>query len=105
LTPRPGKSLPSIEEIVHEEIAKLQSDPVEDWEIERARMAERRFQVKNAEAYLDRATSLAEAAVIFGDANLVNKSATVSKSDVMRVARKYFTDSNRIVVITVPKGK
>jgi len=107
LSPLPGKSLRVIEEAVCEEIAKLQSQPVEDWEMEKVRMAGRRRDVENAEAYLDRASSLAEATVVFGDPNLVNMvpQRKAGKTDVMRVARKYFTETNRTVVITLPKGK
>jgi predicted Zn-dependent peptidase len=108
ITPRPGKDLRSIENAVDEEVAKLQHQPVEDWELEKVRMSVRRWQVANAEAYLERAASLAEA-VVFGDANDVNRwagqAARLTKADVTRVARKYFTKSNRTVVITLPKGK
>jgi predicted Zn-dependent peptidase len=106
---RPGNDLATVEKAVYEEIAKLQNELVADWELEKARNSARRSQVANAETFVDRAVSLAESAVIFGDANLVNtepqKPANVSKADLLRVARKYFPESNRTVVITLPKAK
>ena len=45
----------------------------------------------------------------YGDANLINmrlsKVDAVTKADVQRVANKYLVETNRTVVITVPKPK
>jgi predicted Zn-dependent peptidase len=109
LNPVPGKDLLALEKAVYEEIAKLQREPVEDWELEKIRITARRAKVSAAESFLGRARLLADAAVIFGDAELVNTASRqldkVTKDDIMRVARKYFTETNRTVVITMPGVK
>ena len=107
VTVRPGKELPVIEKAVYEEIAKLQNEPVTDEELEKVHMQARRSQVSGAQSSLNRAATLADYMVDFGDANLINeqygKTVAVTKQDIMRVAKKYLTENNRTVIITMPK--
>jgi zinc protease len=109
VTVRPGKDLPSVEKMVYDEIAKLQTQPVEDWEMDKVRMTLRRNQVAGAQSTLNRAANLAQTYVEFGDANLVNteyqKLGSVTKADITRVAKKYLVETNRSVVVTLPKAK
>ncbi|MBZ5620800.1 MAG: insulinase family protein [Acidobacteriia bacterium] len=104
---RPGKDLAAIEKAVYEEIAKMQNEPVTDEELEKVRMQARRSQVAGAQSTLNRAIGLADDFVNFGDANLLNeqyrKMTAVTKQDVMRVAKKYLTENNRTVIVTLPK--
>lgn len=108
-SPHPGADLAEIERAAYDEIARLQHEPVADRELEKVSIAARRSLVSDNESFRDRAQNLAEAAVVFGDANQINtepqKLARVTREDVMRVARKYFTQANRTVVITLPKEK
>lgn len=109
VTVRPGKDLAAVEKMVYDEIAKIQANPVEDWEMDKVRMFLRRSQVRNAQGTLGRAADLAESYVEYGDANLVNleyqKLAAVTKADVERVAKKYLVETNRSVIITLPAPK
>ncbi len=104
---RPGKDLSAIEKTVYEEIARIQNEPVTDEELEKVRMQARRSQVAGAQSTLNRAISMADDFVDFGDANLINeryqKTMAVTKQDVMRVAKKYLTENNRTVIVTLPK--
>lgn len=104
---RPGKDLAAIEKAVYEEIAKIQNEPVTDDEMEKVRMVARRGQVASAQSTLNRAISLADNYTNFGDPNLINenyqKTTAVTKQDIMRVAKKYLTENNRTVIITMPK--
>jgi predicted Zn-dependent peptidase len=106
---RPGKEVAAIEKMIYDEVAKLQSTAVEDWEMEKVKMALRRSQVSGAQSTIGRAMNLADSYVQFGDAGLVNtefqKMAKVSKDDIMRVAKKYLVETNRSVIITMPKAK
>jgi zinc protease len=106
VTVRPGKDLAMVEHMVYDEVARLQSQPVEDWEMDKVHMILRRNQVSNAQGTLNRAADLAVTYVEFGDANLVNteyqKLAAVTKVDIQRVARKYLVETNRSVVVTLP---
>ncbi|SPE39938.1 Processing peptidase [Candidatus Sulfopaludibacter sp. SbA3] len=104
---RPGKDLAALEKAIYQEIDRIQTQPVTDEELEKVHMIARRSQVSNAQGTLNRAATLAETTVNFGDPNLVNqfyqKTIAVTKEDVMRVAKKYLTENNRTVVITMPK--
>jgi predicted Zn-dependent peptidase len=104
---RPGKDLAAIEKAVYEEIAKIQKEPVTDEELEKVRMQARRSQVASAQSTLNRAALMADDFVDFGDANLVNeryrKTTAVTIQDIMRVAKKYLTENNRTVIVTLPK--
>jgi predicted Zn-dependent peptidase len=109
VTVRPGKDLAAVEKMVYDEVARLQTQLVEDWEMDKVRMVLRRNQVSSAQSTLGRAANLAEYYVEFGDANLVNieyqKLAAVTKADIQRVAKKYLVETNRSVIITLPKPK
>jgi predicted Zn-dependent peptidase len=106
-TVRPGKDLAAVEKALYEEVAKLQSQPVEDWEMEKVRTNAHRSQIQSAQSTLNRAAELADNAVNFGDPNLVNlnyqKISQVTKEDIQRVAKKYLIETNRSVIITMPK--
>ncbi len=109
VTVRPGKDLAAVEKSVYDEVAKLQTQPVEDWEMDKVHMILRRQQVSSTQSTLNRAINLADTTVEFGDPNLVNmeyqKMGKVTKEDIMRVARKYLVESNRTVIITMPKPR
>jgi len=104
---RPGKDIAAVEKAIYEEIAKMQTQPVTDAEMEKIHMIARRTEVAGAQSTLNRAIELADTAVNFGDPALVNetykKTIAVTKDDVMRVAKKYLTENNRTVIITLPK--
>ncbi|MEO8595274.1 MAG: pitrilysin family protein [Candidatus Solibacter sp.] len=104
---RPGKDLAAIEKTVYEELEKLKTTPVEDWELEKVRTANKRSQIQGAQGTLNRAANFAETTTNYGDPNLVNieyqKIAAVTKEDIQRVAKKYLTQENRSVIITLPK--
>jgi len=109
VTVRPGKDLAAVEKMVYDEVAKLQNQPAEDWEMDKVHMILRRSQVSGAQSTLNRAANLAVTVVEFGDANLVNteyqKLGAVTKADILRVAKKYLVETNRSVIITTPKPK
>jgi zinc protease len=104
---RPGKDPATVEKAIYEEIAKIQTQPATDAEMEKVRMFARRSEVSGAQSTLGRAVELADTTVNFGDPALVNevykKTIAVTKEDVMRVAKKYLTENNRTVIVTMPK--
>ncbi|HWD00438.1 MAG TPA: pitrilysin family protein [Candidatus Sulfopaludibacter sp.] len=104
---RPGKDIAAVEKALYAEVAKIQTEPATDEEMEKVHMIARRSQVANAQSSLNRAIELADATVNFGNTNMVNetyqKTIAVTKADVMRVAKKYLTENNRTVIITLPK--
>ena len=107
-TLRPGVKTDDVESAVYEEIARLQKEQIADWELQKAKNGARRNFINGLQSSLARANSIGQYAVYYGDPNLINtrldKVAAVTKDDVQRVANKYLVQTNRTVVITVPKA-
>ncbi len=107
-TLRPGTKSEDVEKAIYDEIAKLQNEPIADWELQKAKNSARRNFINGLQSSLNRAVSIGQYAVYYGDPNLINtridKVNAVTKEDVQRVAKKYLTQNNRTVVITVPKA-
>lgn len=102
----PGKKVEDVESAIEEEIARLQREPIEDWELAKAKNTSRRGSIQSLQGSLGTATRLTQYAVYYNDPNLVNtqfeKIAAVTKADVQRVANKYFKTTTRTVGITLP---
>ncbi len=107
-TPRPNFKTDDVEAALYAEIARLQSEPIADWELQKAKSGARRNYINSLQSSLGRANSLGQYTVYYGDPNLINtridKVNAVTKDDVQRVAKKYLVATNRTVVITVPKA-
>jgi predicted Zn-dependent peptidase len=107
-TLRPGIKTDDVEGAVYEEVARLQKEQIADWELQKAKNGARRNFINGLQSSLARANSIGQYAVYYGDPNLINtrldKVAAVTKDDVQRVANKYLVQTNRTVVITVPKA-
>ncbi|HEY8223917.1 MAG TPA: pitrilysin family protein, partial [Pyrinomonadaceae bacterium] len=108
ITP-PGKNLADVEKTMYEEVERLKTEPVADWELEKVRMVGRRQRAQQLQSTLGRAISLGQYAVYYGNPNLINeiedKYNRVTKEDIQRVARTYLKDTNRSVITTVPKPR
>jgi len=102
----PGKNPADVEAALLEEIEKVKTGPIQDWEIEKAQNSAVRQQAAAVTSTLQRAIQLGEYALYFDNPNLVNTRADnykkVTAADVQRVAKKYLTKENRSVVITMP---
>ena len=107
-TLRPGVKTEDVEAVIYDEIARLQKEPIADWELQKAKSGARRNYINGLQSSLGRANSIGQYAVYYGDPNLINtridKVSAVTKEDVQRVANKYLVPNNRTVVITVPKA-
>jgi len=103
----PGKSPADVEAAIYEEIEKVKTGPIADWEIEKAHNNARRSAAGTATSTLMRAIILGQYALFYNDPNLINTHADrivkVTAADVRRVAAKYLTKDNRSVIVTVPK--
>lgn len=106
---RPGKDLTEIEKLVYEEIERLKNEPVSDWELQKVRMQVRRQRAQLLQSTLSRAIQFGQTAVYYNDPGLVNtlpeKFGRVTKEDIQRVARAYLKESNRTVLVTVPRPR
>jgi predicted Zn-dependent peptidase len=105
---RPNANLGELERLLLEEIARVQEVLVTDAELSKIRMQLRRQRAQQLYSTRARANALGHFAVYYNDANLINdvwkNYQQVSSADLQRVARKYFTPSNRTVVTTMPKS-
>ena len=108
-TLRPGATTEAVETAIYEEIDRLKKEPIADWELQKAKNSTRRAFISNLQSSLSRAINLTQFAVYYNDPGLINarldKVSAVTKDDVQGVANKYLRDTNRTVVITMPKAK
>ncbi|MEK7409458.1 MAG: pitrilysin family protein [Acidobacteriota bacterium] len=105
-TPRPGKTPEEVESLISEEIVRLQSEPVTEKEILKARNMARRSAVQMRESSLFLAFRMADWAVYYNDPGLINtrldKTLAVKPADVQRVARNYLKTNQRTMIHTLP---
>ncbi len=108
-TLRPGVKTEDIETAIYAEMDRLKKEPIADWELQKAKNSTRLGLINNLQSALSQANTLGRYAIYYNDPGLINtrldKVAAVTKEDVQRVANKYLADTNRTVVITMPKAK
>jgi predicted Zn-dependent peptidase len=106
---RPNTKPEDVEALIYAEIDRLKKEPIADWELQKAKNINRRTFINGLSSSLSRAVTLGQFTVYYNEPNLINtrldKVAAVTKEDVQRVANKYLVDTNRTVVITLPKKK
>ncbi len=105
---RPGAELGELENLLGDEIARLQNQPVADWELKKVQMQLRRQRAQRLYSSRSRANALGHFAIYYNDPHLINtiwsKYERVTVADLQRVARQYFKPNRRTVVITMPKS-
>ena len=108
LMARPGTDLAELESLLGEELARLQNEPVADWEVKKVQMQLRRRRAQQLYSTRSRANSLGHFAIYYDEPELINtiwrKYEKVTKADLQRAARAYFKDTHRTVVTTLPKS-
>ncbi|HKR11803.1 MAG TPA: pitrilysin family protein [Pyrinomonadaceae bacterium] len=108
-TLRPGAKTEDVEAIIYAEIERLKKEPIADWELQKAKNTTRRNFINGLQSSLNRAVTMGQYTVYYNEPGLINsrldKVAAVTKEDVMRVANKYLVDTNRTIVVTMPKPK
>ena len=108
LMARPSTNLSDLEKLLNDEIARLQNEPVADWEMRKVQMQLRRQRAQRLYSSRARANSLGHFALFYNDPELINsvwrKYDGITRADLQRVARAYFKDSHRTVVTTMPKA-
>ncbi len=108
-TLRPGSRIEDVEPIIYAEIERLKKEPIADWELQKAKNNTRRNLINGLQSSINRAVTMGQYTVYYNEPGLINtrldKVAAVTKEDVQRVANKYLVDTNRTVVITMPKAK
>jgi predicted Zn-dependent peptidase len=104
----PGKKFEDVEAVIDEEIARLQKEPIADWELAKAKNSARRSSIQALQSTLGTAVMLGQYAVFYNDPNMINtqfqKIAAVTKANVQQVANKYLKIEYRTVCQTNPKA-
>ncbi|HEX8746931.1 MAG TPA: pitrilysin family protein [Pyrinomonadaceae bacterium] len=103
-----GKTAEEGEKALLAELKRLQTETITAAELNKAKNQLITERLKARETSYGKAFALGEAAVLLGDANRVNSDnerlMAVTASDVQRVMKKYFTDTNRVVIHLLPKN-
>lgn len=107
--PAPGKDMAEIEKIIYEELDRVQKEPPTKEEMAKVLAGNRTQTAQMMQTSMMRAMRLGTYSVWYNDPNLVNttmqKYEAVTQADLVRVASSYLKDTNRTVVITMPKPK
>jgi zinc protease len=103
-----GKMPADVEKSLLAEIKKLQDAPVSVAELDKAKNQLITNQLGERETSNGKALALGGAAVLLGDPARVNTDLSrlqaVTAADIQRVMKKYFTDSNRLVLYYLPEA-
>jgi len=103
-----GKKPEDAEKSLLAEIKKLQDAPVSAAELEKAKNQMITNQLRQRETSNGKALALGEAAVLLGDPARVNtdleRLQAVTAADIQRVMKKYFADTNRLVLYYLPQA-
>lgn len=103
-----GKKPDDVERSLIAEIKKLQTIPVSLAELKKAKNQLITGLLRERESNDGRALALGEAAVLLNDPNRVNtdlaRMQAVTPADIQRVMKKYFSDSNRLVLYYLPES-
>jgi zinc protease len=103
-----GKNVEEGEKALLAELKRLQTETVSAAELDKAKNQLITERLKSRETSNGKAFALGEAAVLLGDPERVNtdneRLQAVTAEDVQRVMRKYFTDTNRVVIYFLPKA-
>jgi zinc protease len=99
-----GRPAPAVEAAIDAEIARLATEPVMAWELQKARASARMATVSDLQSSASRAILLAQYALFHDDPRLIDtrdeRIDAITAEDVLRVARTYLVPARRSVVIT-----
>jgi zinc protease len=105
---QPGKTTEETIDALIAELDRLRNEPITAAELQQAKNQFARDYIFSRESNKDKAMHLGHAAVIHSDIRTADGEfdifMNITQADVQRVARKYFTPENRLVVTIMPKG-
>ena len=103
-----GKKVADVERALFAEIEKIAAQPVSDAELAKAKNRLLTARLHERETCEGRATALAQAVLVLGDATRVNtdlaRLQAVTPADVQRVLGAVFTEPNRLVLEWLPEA-
>ena len=105
---QPGKTPEQATNALIEELDRLRKEPITPAELQRAKNQFARDYIFGRESNRDKAQTLGHAAVLHNDIKTADGEFDIfmnmTAADVQRVAQKYFTPENRLVLTIMPKG-
>src|SRR5687768_9730488 len=105
---QPGKTPEEASNALIAELDKLRKEPISAAELQQAKNQFARDYIFSRESNKDKANQLAHAVVIHNDVKTADGEfdifMNITQADVQRVAQKYFTPENRLVITIMPKG-
>ena len=108
---KPGVDLKEMEDVLFGEITKLQNEMISEREYQKLQNQIEADAISGYSSTSGIAEALAENEMFLGDANLINTEVeryqAVTREDIQRVAREYYTPDNRVVLywLKEPAGK
>ncbi len=106
--PKAGVDPAAVEKAIYEELERLKTEPVTDQELEKARNIVLAGFYRQMSTISGRANTLGSYEVFHGDYHkLFTATASfsqVTKEDIQRVVKTYFTDKNRTVATLIPES-
>lgn len=108
VTMKPNWDHEWVEELIYEEIDRFKKTPVSEQELRKAKNILQALFVRDLESNSGKADKIGTYELLFGDWTMMltalEKYEAVTQEDVARVARDYFWDRNRSVVLMKPEG-
>ena len=105
---QPGHTTQETIDALIAELEQLRAEPITPEELQQAKNQFARDYIFGRESNKDKAGQLGHAAVIHNDIKTADGEfdifMNITQADVQRVARKYFTPENRLVMTIMPKG-
>src|SRR5215208_2892254 len=105
---QPGHTPEEATDALIAELDRLRKEPISAAELQQAKNQFARDYIFSRESVKDKANTLAHAAVIHDDIKTADDEfdifMNITPADVQRVAQKYFTPENRLVLTIMPKG-
>jgi zinc protease len=106
---QPGHTPEETVDALIAELDRLRNEPISPGELQQAKNQFARDYMFGRESNKDKASQLGHAAVIHNDIKTADGEfdifMNITQGDVQRVARKYFTPENRLVMTVMPKGQ
>lgn len=104
-----GVDIDVCEELIYEVLENLKTNGIANKELEKAKIQFKFGFINNRETVMDKAEALQHYAYYHENLKDINTELdlymSITMDDIMRVARKYFTENNRTVVTANPAGK
>jgi zinc protease len=104
----PGQTPAAVEKALIAEIERIKAEGISERELQRAKNQFARDYIVGRDSVQDKATHLAHGEVLHSDITTTDGEfeifQNITRADVQRVAKTYFTPENRIVLHVMPKG-